>query len=174
MKRGKTPITKNIRVIDTMGNEYEATYPKRARGLVKSGRATFIDEYTLCLGCPPNDYLEAKPMNNEQLQNVPETEDRSNGPRPSGISREWLEKIDVAAIAEHMECAHIVELVKVLPKEVLMRTDFTAIAENMESPHIVALVRLLPKECLDKLDINAIVENMDSPHIVAFMKSLFG
>ena len=56
--KGEIPITKNVRVVDSQGNEYEATYPKRANGLVKKGRARFIDENTICLACPPNEYLE--------------------------------------------------------------------------------------------------------------------
>ena len=55
---GMIPITKNIRVFDEHGTEYEATYPKRAKGLVKNGRARFIDEHAICLACPPNLYLE--------------------------------------------------------------------------------------------------------------------
>ena len=51
--KGMTPIEKNIRVVDEQGNEYEATYPKRAKGLVKNGRARFVDENTICLACPP-------------------------------------------------------------------------------------------------------------------------
>lgn len=56
-------MAKNIIVIDEQGNEYEATYPKRAKGLVKSGRARFVDENKICLACPPKEYLEDK-MNN--------------------------------------------------------------------------------------------------------------
>ena len=56
--KGATPIEKNVRVIDEQGNEYEATYPKRAKGLVKNGRARFIDEHTICLACPPNEMNE--------------------------------------------------------------------------------------------------------------------
>ena len=56
------PIEKNIVVVDEQGNEYEATYPKRAKGLVKNGRARFIDENTICLACPPNIELEDKNM----------------------------------------------------------------------------------------------------------------
>ena len=56
------PIEKNIVVVDEQGNEYEATYPKRAKGLVKNGRARFIDENTICLACPPNIELEDKTM----------------------------------------------------------------------------------------------------------------
>ena len=44
-----TPIEKNIRVVDEQGNEYEATYPKRAKGFVKNGRARFVDENTIAL-----------------------------------------------------------------------------------------------------------------------------
>ena len=46
-------MAKNISVIDMQGNVYEATYPKRAKGLVKKGRARFVDENTICLACPP-------------------------------------------------------------------------------------------------------------------------
>ena len=131
MLRGTTPITKNIRVIDTMGNEYEATYPKRAKGLVKNGRAIFIDEYTLCLDCPPNDYLEDKSMNNEFLQNtVNVNDDRSNGPRPesitaleqasqgeTGLTMEWvMAKMD-AIIHENAYIIDAINALQTLPNE---------------------------------------------------------
>ena len=60
--KGEIPITKNIRVIDEQGNEHEATYPKRAKGLVKNGRARFVDENTICLACPPDTNLEENKM----------------------------------------------------------------------------------------------------------------
>ena len=56
-------MEKNIFVVDEQGNQYEATYPKRAKGLVKNGRARFVDEHTICLACPPNhNHLEDIPM----------------------------------------------------------------------------------------------------------------
>lgn len=55
-------MEKNIAVIDAEGNVYEATWPKRARGLVKSGRARFINQNTICLARPPV-YAEGKCMN---------------------------------------------------------------------------------------------------------------
>ena len=61
---GRTPIIKNISVIDAQGNEYEATWPKRAKGLVKNGRARFVNETTICLACPPEN-TEADFMNME-------------------------------------------------------------------------------------------------------------
>jgi hypothetical protein len=74
---------------------HEATYPKRAKGLVKQGRARFIDESTICLlngTCPANNPLEDKPMNmpnildNQEIDILTEAmkgiDPRSNGPRP--------------------------------------------------------------------------------------------
>jgi hypothetical protein len=49
-----TPIAKNVIVTDELGNEYEATYPRRAKGLVKNGRARFIDDNRIVLACPPD------------------------------------------------------------------------------------------------------------------------
>lgn len=55
-------MEKTVRVIDEQGNLLEATYPKRAKGLVKHGRARFVDEQTICLTCPPNRVLEETKM----------------------------------------------------------------------------------------------------------------
>ena len=74
------PIAKNIKVVDTFGNIYEATYLNRAKGLVKNGRARFIDENTVCLTCPPIKNLEDKNMtdnttnilnSNEEINETP-------------------------------------------------------------------------------------------------------
>ena len=72
-KRGSEPIEKNISVIDETGKEYEATYPKRAKGLVKKGRARFVDENTVCLACPPNILEDTKMSDNNIKTNVNET-----------------------------------------------------------------------------------------------------
>lgn len=40
---------KNITVIDENGNRIGSTYPKRASGLVKKGRAHWIDDNSVCL-----------------------------------------------------------------------------------------------------------------------------
>ena len=57
-------------VVDSQGNEYEATYPKRAKGLVKSGRARFVGENKICLACPPDIYLEDNKMSENINTNV--------------------------------------------------------------------------------------------------------
>ena len=68
---------KTVRVTDEAGNEYEATYPRRAKGLVKNGRARFTDDSqtAIILTCPPNQdmILEDNTMN-EQINHTENTE----------------------------------------------------------------------------------------------------
>jgi hypothetical protein len=56
-------LEKTVQVVDEVGNRYEATFPKRAKGLVKNGRARFIDENTICLARPPKNILNSEDMN---------------------------------------------------------------------------------------------------------------
>ncbi len=42
-------MEKNTIVLDELGNEIGSTYPKRARGLVKNGRAEYVDDCTIRL-----------------------------------------------------------------------------------------------------------------------------
>ena len=62
-------MEKTVRVLDEQGNLLEATYPKRAKGLVKHGRARFVDEQTICLTCPPDKFLEETKMSEEHKEN---------------------------------------------------------------------------------------------------------
>ena len=62
-------MEKTVQVVDEAGIRYEATYPRRAVGLVKNGRARFIDKNTICLACPPNkrkEFSEDKKMTNTE------------------------------------------------------------------------------------------------------------
>lgn len=43
------PIAKNISVVDQNGKLLEPTYPRRAKGLVKNGRAIWVQQTTICL-----------------------------------------------------------------------------------------------------------------------------
>ena len=53
-------------VLDESGKQIGKTFPKRAKGLVKNGRARFIDETTICLACPPeNEFSEDIEMNTD-------------------------------------------------------------------------------------------------------------
>lgn len=66
-------MTKNVSVIDTQGNIYEATYPKRAKGLVKKGRARFVDDTTICLAHPPYHTEDEIMEENKTIQPAPES-----------------------------------------------------------------------------------------------------
>ena len=78
-------MAKNIIVIDEQGNKYGATYPKRAKGLIKNGRARFIDENTICLACPPSDNLEENKMTDNI--NTQQTSEQSDNQR---IDQKWI------------------------------------------------------------------------------------
>ncbi|MDX1359131.1 MAG: hypothetical protein R3232_09900 [Clostridia bacterium] len=65
------PIAKNITVVDENGKEYEPTYLKRARGLVKIGRARFVAEDKICLSRPPKENSEDKIMS-DNINKKPE------------------------------------------------------------------------------------------------------
>lgn len=41
-----------INVTNEAGNVIGFTYPKRGKGLIKKGRARYVDEKTICLACP--------------------------------------------------------------------------------------------------------------------------
>ncbi len=56
-RKGETPMTKNVRVLSSEGIMIGVTYPKRALGLVKKGRARYLDgdESVIILASPPVD-----------------------------------------------------------------------------------------------------------------------
>ena len=64
-RKGVTPIEKNIIVVDGNGNELHRTYAKRAKGLVKKGRAHFVQEDTICLTDPSGLHEEDNHMNTD-------------------------------------------------------------------------------------------------------------
>ena len=92
-------MEKNVVVLDEQGKKIGMTYPKRARGLVKKGRARCVDACTICLACPPDMDLEDIRMNDNNI-NIPEkslteaiiTEQESAG---KSLTQEYfLDKID--------------------------------------------------------------------------------
>lgn len=92
------PIEKNIVVVDEQGNEYEATYPKRAKGLVKNGRARFTDENTICLACPPNIELEDKIMSeNKKVDSINNNNIPNNSATPKEVSESMAKLLNSTA-----------------------------------------------------------------------------
>ncbi len=66
--RGMIPIEKNIAVVDENGSVFESTWLKRANGLVKKGRARWLDERTICLACPPERTEDDSMENGKQAE----------------------------------------------------------------------------------------------------------
>ena len=204
MTRGTKPITKNIRVIDAAGNEYEATYPKRAKGLAKNGRARFIDENTLCLACPPNDYLEDKSMNNMLDKVLEDAFEHGNGPRPAEattpepkveMSLEWVMARTDAIINDN---AHIdaIKTLTVLESDGGLGSRAHAICGVVEAHEATnqQTLRFLEKmyddlkpqsekvdrtdvdraAMLSNIDLTALAENLESEHVVDIVKAITG
>jgi hypothetical protein len=59
-------VTENVIVVDERGNELGTTWPRRAKTLVKKGRACRIDENRICLIRPPN---EQKLNSEDKMEN---------------------------------------------------------------------------------------------------------
>ena len=82
--KGMIPIEKNIIVVDDNGTVLESTWLKRANGLVKKGRARWLDEKTICrLACPPEQMEDNRMENGKQTEVITEhstaTEDAGTG-----------------------------------------------------------------------------------------------
>lgn len=90
------PIDKNVLVVDEQGNEYEATWPKRARGLVKKGRARFLSENKICLACPPVIDMEDDEMADIEMNNIKVAEN-------DAAEAEEVEVIDLAYIFKQVK-----------------------------------------------------------------------
>lgn len=78
---GTIPIERTIVVEDGWGNRCESTYPRRAKQLVKKGRACFVGPDRIRLACPPVKQLEDIAMSDQQIS-----------------AKEILERIDLSLI----------------------------------------------------------------------------
>ena len=75
--RGEIPIGKNVIVTDEFGNKLTSTYPKRAKGLIKNGRAERVGENEIRLiGCSVMPCTEDN-MNNTYTTNIHDAENLS-------------------------------------------------------------------------------------------------
>lgn len=154
-------MRKNIAVIDAQGNKYEATYPKRAKGLVKNGRARFVDETTICLACPP-EYTEGKRMNASDILTImegtesgtdssgakeAENSDRGNETAKTGAGNTFAGQSDKAYIMAKIDqiLADTQYLTEAVQK--LGTTDAVAVANLVEAREKTnqSMIRLLEK-----------------------------
>jgi len=69
-------MTKNIEVVDEFGFSYGVTYPKRAKGLVKNGRARFENDEKIILTRPPEHLImEDNTMSDNKQKTLKNTDD---------------------------------------------------------------------------------------------------
>jgi hypothetical protein len=112
--KGMIPIIKNISVTDTLGQEYEPTYLRRAKGLVKNGRARWVDENKICLACPPNIETEDTLMENITNINLSDKMVEENN-QPIQLSMEYiLNKIN-QIVEQNQYIYDALESIKTMP-----------------------------------------------------------
>jgi len=180
--KGMTPITKNIRVIDEHGNEYEATYLKRAKGLVKNGRARFIDESTLQLACPPNmEDTEMENTNGTREKDVHQGEPHQD----NGITLEWISATigtiinDKTHITEVIEAIHTIKDTKDEGNQQKIEHLTRIVREREETNRkTLSLLETMYKDKTPNRNLHNelpkhVVECMESEHIVEVLKSMF-
>ena len=130
--KGETPIRKNVRVIDEQGNEYEATYPKRAKGLVKHGRARFLSDDVICLACPPNSTdLEDSQMTDFLFHKKEDTQ-------PTPVAPETPESPETPMVSETLEAPETIETAETAetpetPEEAKEEISTTYLLEQIEA-----------------------------------------
>ena len=88
--RGMIPIEKNIIVVDDNGTVFETTWLKRANGLVKKGRARWLDGNTICLACPPEQMEDNKMENRKQTESITESCAETADAVPGKLTMEGL------------------------------------------------------------------------------------
>ena len=88
--RGMIPIEKNIIVVDDNGTVFESTWLKRANGLVKKGRARWLDEKTICLACPPEQMEDNRMETSKQTEVITERSTETENTNPGGLTVESL------------------------------------------------------------------------------------
>ena len=114
-----TPIEKNVIVVDEFGNEYTSTYAKRAKGLVKNGRARWLDGNIICLVCPPDELN----LEDNEMENRAENMEAINEVCESEVSK--------------------TEQFAITTSDILRRID-QIIAQGNDLPHIVANIKTMP------------------------------
>ena len=107
------PIEKNIIVVDENGTVFESTWPKRANGLVKRGRARWLDEKTICLARPPEQTEDNKMENMKQAEAVTE---------PAADRKDKLGGLTIEGLLDRMDA---------IRKEMVYMSQICATMENI-------------------------------------------
>lgn len=110
------PIEKNIIVVDENGTVFEPTWLKRANGLVKKGRARWLDERTICLACPPEQMEDNEMENSKQTEAVTE--------RIAGTEDTRLGSLTIGSLLDRMDA---------IRKEMLLMKELLSTMESISN-----------------------------------------
>lgn len=102
-------MTKNVTVLDIHGNACGTTYPKRARGLVKKGRAHYVGQNMICLACPTSESEDQHMdyMNTQNLQTDTAAEPAEPAQKEARLDASYVvQKVDeIIANTEYLTTA---------------------------------------------------------------------
>lgn len=113
------PIEKNIIVVDENGTVFESTWLKRANGLVKKGRARWLDERTICLACPSEQMEDNEMENMKQAETVEErVDDTESAKQPDNK----LGNLTIEGLLDRMDA---------IRKEMLFMNELLSTMENI-------------------------------------------
>ncbi len=99
-----------INVLDKNGNTLGSTYPKRARGLVKKGRARFINEGTIVLEDSPSNRTETYPPIDINISEDMQMFDYGMNDKTNSINT-YFGKIDVTRAKAKSVCGSLTGIV---------------------------------------------------------------
>jgi len=130
-------MEKNVLVVDENGKEYGATYPKRAKGLVKNGRARFIDEHTICLACPPDKEISEDINMSDNNTNIIEQNEACAIKTTPELTVEYI-LLQIKAIQEnaaylYQAISEVKQIEVVGPSDIGSQSKANAIAETVKS-----------------------------------------
>ncbi len=129
-------MEKNIIVVDGQGREYEATYPKRAKGLVKQGRARFVDENKICLACPPDKLLKTEDI--EMSENIKNQEANTNKSTNYTIDYVLSKIADLQEQLSHLSPSavgtSVAQAIKSISETEDENTNYNELAESISVP----------------------------------------
>lgn len=105
--------------MDENGTVFESTWLKRANGLVKKGRARWLDERTICLACPPEQMEDNEMENMKQAETVAErVDDTESAKQPDNK----LGSLTIEGLLDRMDA---------IRKEMLFMNELLSTMENI-------------------------------------------
>ena len=144
-----------IRVTDTEGNELSPTYKRRARGLVKAGRAIWTgpEESEICLSDPPENIPEDNKMDNAQTAENRVTELTVEDYKELHENRLTPELILERMEQVRLDCQHIYEALEMMRDFKINESPNGGIGDAERAKAITAIVRCRETTLQKELDL---------------------